>query len=1029
MYRMATIICLSLIALPSLTWAYSGGTGEPNDPYQIATAEDLIALGQEPNDYNDCFILTADIDLSSYRFDRALIASDVNDHKDSYQGTAFNGFFHGQGHRIINLCIEGDDYLGLFGQLGSQAFVLCLGLDAVDINGVGNNIGSLAGLNWNSSIISCYSTGMISGNRIVGGLIGNNFGSITACYSTAMVYGIDRGIGGLVGLNSGRIESCYSSGFVGGGAVEEGAVWIARTTGGLVGEYRFTNSGVVRSSFWDIESSGQDWSTGGEGNTTAQMQTLSTYVNAGWDLTGETACGISDYWLMQEGSYPRLAVFSTIPTEPNGTGTPGDPYRLTDVNELGSLWFRPLNHYQLEQDLDLVGINWHLAVSPWFNGCLDGNEHVIHHLQIEGGSNLGLFGTCSDKAYISNLGLETVDVNAMGSYVGGVAGKNYGTLKSSYCTGSIRGRENNGVKNPTTSSEEDCAFGGLVGYNGGTISGSYSAGTVRGISYVGGLIGLNEGGHASANISNSSIYGSEYVGGLVGGNKGIISSCYSTGAVNGNGQPIMASDREDIGEITEPNAISFQWVSTGKYMGGHVGYNWNTIKRSYCTGSIGYGLSLGGFVGTNDGTVRDSFWDIESSDFQYSDGAIGLTTEEMMNMEMLGLNGLAEDPNWIIDAGQDYPRLTWEETPGQAIAIPVIDWLHGQGSIDDPYRIETRDQLIRLSKAGALMNKCFALVNDLDMTGLTWSQAVIPNFQGTFDGQQHIIYNLTMEGYNHLGLFGHCDQGSKIKSLKLEALNITGTDHVGGLAGYNQGGTITSCYSLGLISSSGNSVGGLIGTNSGMVSSCHSDVNIINDIYRINAFSAGGLIGNNQGVISSSSSVGPIHGFVNIGGLVGFNSGTITSSFSAGIVSGRDGIGGLVGSNHGPITSSFSTSSVSGLLSVGGLVGYNEELISGCYSTGAVRQSWHTGGGLVGSTFNDWNSQPLLVTQSFWDTETSGLTRSNGGTGLTTSPMQDINTYLNAGWDFIDEADNGTDDLWWIDNGQDYPHLWWEAVN
>jgi hypothetical protein len=35
---------------------YNGGTGEPNDPYQIATAEDLILLGETPEDYDKHFI-------------------------------------------------------------------------------------------------------------------------------------------------------------------------------------------------------------------------------------------------------------------------------------------------------------------------------------------------------------------------------------------------------------------------------------------------------------------------------------------------------------------------------------------------------------------------------------------------------------------------------------------------------------------------------------------------------------------------------------------------------------------------------------------------------------------------------------------------------------------------------------------------------------------------------------------------------------------------------------------------------------
>ena len=52
MWRLASLVVLSLGCFTSTIWAYSGGTGEPNDPYQIATAEDLIVLGNEPNDYD-----------------------------------------------------------------------------------------------------------------------------------------------------------------------------------------------------------------------------------------------------------------------------------------------------------------------------------------------------------------------------------------------------------------------------------------------------------------------------------------------------------------------------------------------------------------------------------------------------------------------------------------------------------------------------------------------------------------------------------------------------------------------------------------------------------------------------------------------------------------------------------------------------------------------------------------------------------------------------------------------------------------
>ena len=54
-------LLITIFSLSSLSYAkYSGGTGEPNDPYQIATAEDLMLLGDSPEDYDKHFALTTD---------------------------------------------------------------------------------------------------------------------------------------------------------------------------------------------------------------------------------------------------------------------------------------------------------------------------------------------------------------------------------------------------------------------------------------------------------------------------------------------------------------------------------------------------------------------------------------------------------------------------------------------------------------------------------------------------------------------------------------------------------------------------------------------------------------------------------------------------------------------------------------------------------------------------------------------------------------------------------------------------------
>ncbi len=50
-----------------------------------------------------------------------------------------------------------------------------------------------------------------------------------------------------------------------------------------------------------------------------------------------------------------------------------------------------------------------------------------------------------------------------------------------------------------------------------------------------------------------------------------------------------------------------------------------------------------------------------------------------------------------------------------------------------------------------------------------------------------------------------------------------------------------------------------------------------------------------------------------------------------------------------------------------------------------------------------------------------------GGKG--TAPMWMATTLRDAGWDFVGESRNGAEDIWWIDEGKDYPRLSWEAHN
>jgi hypothetical protein len=319
-------ICGNLLA-----GTYSGGNGSAGNPYQIAIKEDLLSLAAEVNDYNKCFILTADINMAGQVFTQSVVAPDINSNILSFQGTMFSGNFNGNGHVVHNLTIHasGNDFIGLFGCVGPDGQIRNLGVKNVNIIGL-FAVGALAGYSGHDSISNCYSTGSVrgsSGSYYIGALVGySEYSSIRDCYSTVNILDGSDCVGGLVGYNwSGSISNCYSTGNVtcsggsqniGGLAGENlygsitycystGSVSGNSNVGGLIG---FSDSGDANNSFWDVNSSGQSASAGGTGKTTAQMKTRSTFTSAGWDFVGKTVNGTIDIWRMcvDEVDYPHL---------------------------------------------------------------------------------------------------------------------------------------------------------------------------------------------------------------------------------------------------------------------------------------------------------------------------------------------------------------------------------------------------------------------------------------------------------------------------------------------------------------------------------------------------------------------------------------------------------------------------------------------------------------------------------------------------------------------------------------------------
>ena len=174
------------------------------------------------------------------------------------------------------------------------------------------------------------------------------------------------------------------------------------------------------------------------------------------------------------------------------------------------------------------------------------------------------------------------------------------------------------------------------------------------------------------------------------------------------------------------------------------------------------------------------------------------------------------------------------------------------------------------------------------------------------------------------------------------------------------------------------------------------------------------------GWISHGFATGNVTGSENVGGFFGTHYGftgtaTIEESFATGTVTGTNYVGGFAGYiSDASVSKVYAKGKVSGLSQVGGLVGTN--------ATGTIDQSYSIGevsgttniGGLVGES--KWSG---VVTNSFWNTETSSQSISAGGSGLTTNEIKNPSSF--STWDFSSTWSINED----VNNG--YPYFNWQT--
>jgi hypothetical protein len=456
---------------------YSGGTGEPNSPFEIGTVADWQDLMDTPTDWDKHFVLTADLDVNG------VALTPVGNDADN-----FIGVFDGNDHiiRNVDMNMPGSDDLGLFGYVASGASIRNTGVECVAVAG-NECIGGLAGVNY-GSISNCHAIGWISGDGGgggqvlgVGGLVGGNRGSISNCYATGSAVGNGGHVGGLAGSNRcGNISNCYSTGLVTG----------SYYAGGLVGY----NWGDISDCYASGSVSG-DSSLGGLAglNYGSISDSCSTGSVSGSSLVGGLV-----------GHNDRATVVNCYATG----AVSGD-------SSLGGLVGRSSdgiisNCYSTGAVSSLAE---YMAGSP-------ASDSLATRPPVTDDYVGGLVGYNNDGSITDSHSSGFVSGN---SPVGGLVGRNMdGSITNCNSTGWVSGADEN--------------VGGLVGYNRGSITYSYATASVDGNDYAGGLVGYNENGSIINCYATGAVDGNDYVGGLMGYRaSGSVINCYTTGSVRGDG--------------------------------------------------------------------------------------------------------------------------------------------------------------------------------------------------------------------------------------------------------------------------------------------------------------------------------------------------------------------------------------------------------------------------------------------------------------------------------------------------------------
>jgi len=456
-----------------------------------------------------------------------------------------------------------------------------------------------------------------------------------------------------------------------------------------------------------------------------------------------------------------------------GNGSVGNPYVITDVDDLQNMSSNLSAHYVLANDIDASAtVGWNSGAgfvpvgnsSNPFNGFLDGRNHTITGLFIKRPSEdyVGLFGYLEMGSQVLNLRLK--DANITGNdYVGAIAGFSQGWLS-------------------------ECSADGNVG----------------GAQHVGGIVGCEY--HTSSYSVRTESADKDYV---------------DFGAMNGFTFGTSWSIVEKV--MVPRNATKFGWHffrgSAWRDKEGDI-----AIQIRFGRGpSVYVWLMKGGWrslamdPGERGVTVEKGRWyriclQYDSSSDQYQLYVNGLLMDTISSLG--GMND-STNTNPFYFGGQY--RSSGSIYTEADIVIAHQAWYQralSTSEIDEYRGFGTGDFFSTQIGANG--------ITDASGNGHNGVNGATPIYLANgVSGITNATNYGNVSGANYVGGIAGMKYGTIKNTYSLGS--VFGNSYVGGLVGENSGGTINDCYSAGLVNGTGTDVGGFAGCNLGTITDCFWD--------------------------------------------------------------------------------------------------------------------------------------------------------------------------------------------------------------